>query len=132
MNKVILLGRLVRDPEVSSTPNGISVCRFSIAVQRKYAKEGKERKADFINCVAWRQQGEFINKYFTKGQRILIEGNIQTRSWDDAEGKKHYATEVIVESVEFVENKKNDNVDSGYDPLFELGDTPVTDDDLPF
>jgi len=140
MNKVILLGRLVRDPEVSSTPNGISVCRFSIAVQRRYVKAGEERKADFINCVAWRQQAEFIGKYFSKGQRILIEGMLQSRSWEGADGKRQYATEVVVDQVSFVDYKKDQepSYDTGLDmsdPFADLpeGISPIdSDDDLPF
>ncbi|MFY9421449.1 MAG: single-stranded DNA-binding protein [Bacilli bacterium] len=130
MNKVILLGRLVKDPKVSSTSNGTSVCRFSIAVQRRYAKEGEERKADFINCVAWRQQAEFIGKYFAKGQRILVEGALQSRTWEDNESKKRYSMDVIVESVSFVDYKKEQ---SEVDPLDELAELAgIIDEDLPF
>ena len=100
MNKVILMGRLTRDVELRQTPNGISVASFSIAVNRRFAKEGQQQ-ADFINCVAWRQQAEFIARYFGKGRMIAVVGSLQTRSWDDQEGKKHYATEVVVEEAHF-------------------------------
>ena len=104
MNKVILMGRLTRDVELRQTPNGISVASFSIAVNRRFAKEGQQQ-ADFIECVAWRQQAEFIARYFGKGRMIAVVGSIQTRSWDDQEGKKRYATEVVVDEVYFTGSK---------------------------
>lgn len=104
MNKVILLGRLVRDAELRKTASGASVCAFSIACDRPYTQDG-ERKADFIACVAWRQQAEFIGKYFRKGDRIALDGSIQTRSWDDQNGNKRYATEVIIDHAEFAQAK---------------------------
>lgn len=100
MNKVILMGRLTRDVELRQTPSGVSVASFSIAVNRRFAKDGQQQ-ADFINCVAWRQQAEFIARYFAKGRMIAIVGSLQTRNWDDQDGKKHYATEVVVEEVHF-------------------------------
>lgn len=100
MNKVILMGRLTRDVELRQTPNGVSVARFSIAVNRRFAKEGQQQ-ADFIECVAWRQTGEFISRYFSKGRMIAVSGSLQTRSWDGQDGKKHYATEVVVEDAYF-------------------------------
>ncbi len=100
MNKVILMGRLTRDVELRQTPNGVSVARFSIAVNRRFAKEGQQQ-ADFIECVAWRQTGEFISRYFSKGRMIAVSGSLQTRSWDGQDGKKHYSTEVIVEDAYF-------------------------------
>ena len=87
LNKVILMGRLTRDPELKSTPQGVSTCSFSIAVDRNFVRQGEERKADFINCVAWRQTAEFIPRYFKKGNMVALEGSIQTHSWDD-DGKK--------------------------------------------
>lgn len=107
VNKVILLGRLTADPELSSTPQGVSVAKFTIAVDRNYTQNG-ERKADFINCVAWRGTGEFISKYFTKGKAVAVVGEIQTRSWDAPDGTKRYATEVIVNEVSFAGDKKDD------------------------
>lgn len=108
MNKVILIGRLARDPELRYTAgNNTAVCQTSIAVDRRFKSENQP-SADFIPIVAWRQTAEFISKYFTKGSRIAIVGSLQTRSWDDNEGKKHYATEVIVDEVEFCESKKQD------------------------
>ena len=99
LNKVILMGRLVRDPELRTTPQGVSVCTFSIAVDRGYARQGEERQTDFITCVAWRNQAEFISRYFSKGRMIAIEGNLRTRTYDDKNGTKHYVTEVIAEEA---------------------------------
>lgn len=104
MNKVVLVGRLARDPELRTTPSGVSVCNFTVACDRRYAQNG-ERQADFISCIAWRQSGEFVARYFKKGDRIALDGSIQTRSWDDANGNKRYATEVVVEHVEFAQSK---------------------------
>ncbi len=104
MNKAILMGRLTRDPEMRTTPQGTSVCSFSIAVNRRFAKEGQQQ-TDFINCVAWRQQAEFICKYFTKGSMIAVVGSIQTRTWDGQDGKKQYATEVVVDEAHFTGSK---------------------------
>ena len=131
LNKVILMGRFTRDPELKSTPQGVSTCSFSLAVDRDYVKQGEERKADFINCVAWRQTAEFISKYFHKGNIVALEGSIQTRSWDDNEGKKRYATEVIVSQVYFAESKNSATMnESAFDapPVSSFG----SDDDLPF
>ena len=126
LNKVILMGRFTRDVELKSTPQGVSTCSFSLAVDRDYVREGEERKADFINCVAWRNTAEFISKYFRKGSMAAIEGSLQTRSWED-DGKKRYATEVMVSQIYFGESKKEVSVSS--EPvLAPMGD----DDDLPF
>jgi len=104
MNKVTLMGRLTKDPELKSTTTGVSVCSFSIAVNRRFVKAGEERQADFINCVAWRQTAEFICKYFAKGRMIAVAGSIQTRNWEDKEGKRQYATEVVVEDAYFADS----------------------------
>lgn len=101
LNKVILMGRITQDLEVKQTPSGVSVLSFSVAVQRNYARQGEERQTDFINCVAWRQQAEFIGRYFGKGRMIAIEGNLRTRTYDDRNGVKHYVTEVFVDNVSF-------------------------------
>ncbi len=105
MNKVILVGRLTKDPELRATTSGIPVCSFTVACDRRFVKQGEERKADFINCIAWRQAGESISKYFAKGHRIALEGSIQTRSWTDNDGKTRYATEIVVEQWEFAQSK---------------------------
>ena len=100
-NKVILIGNLTADPELKQTQGGTSVCSFSIAVNRKYTKDGNN-ECDFINIVAWRQQAEFVCRYFKKGKPILVCGQLQTRSWTDKDGSKRYATEVIADEVSFV------------------------------
>ena len=107
MNKVILLGRLTKDPEVRYTQtNNIIVASFSLAVNRRFVKEGEERQADFINIVAWDKTAEFCSKYFKKGQQVAVVGRIQTRNYDDNKGQKHYVTEVVAEEVYFGDSKK--------------------------
>ncbi len=103
-NKVILIGNLTADPELKMTQTGIPVTSFSIAVGRRYAKETDEVKADFINIVCWRRSAEFVAKYFNKGKKILIEGQLQTRSYTANDGSKRYVTEVVAENVSFVES----------------------------
>lgn len=107
LNKVVLMGRLTRDPELKYTPSNVAVVTFTIAVDRNYARSGEQRQTDFINIVAWRTTAEFVAKYFTKGQLIALCGSIQTRTWDDAEGKKHYVTEVVADEVHFAESKRD-------------------------
>ena len=111
-NKVILIGNMTADPELKQTTSGVSVCSFSIAVNRRFAKEGQQQ-ADFINCVAWRQQAEFICKYFTKGSMIAVVGSIQTRTWDGQDGKKQYATEVIVDEAHFTGSRTETGTTGG-------------------
>lgn len=103
MNKVVLMGRLTHIPELNTSSNGNAVCKFNLAVDRKYKSPKGERQADFINCTAWRQTAEFITNYFSKGSKILIVGYIQTSSWENPEGKRQYKTEVIVEETYFTE-----------------------------
>lgn len=107
LNSVQLIGRFTRDPELRTTQSGISTCSFTIAVDRNFVRQGEERKADFISCVAWRQTAEFITRYFKKGNLVALEGSIQTRTWDDNEGKRHYVTEVVVDRTHFVESKRD-------------------------
>lgn len=109
MNIVAITGRLTKDPETRSTGNGTSVTSFTVAVDRRFKSASGERQADFISCVAWRQSAEFISKYFKKGSKIEIQGSIQTRTWDDQEGKRHWATEVLVDSAGFGEGKNDGN-----------------------
>jgi single-strand DNA-binding protein len=102
-NKVILVGNMTTDPELKQTTAGISVCSFSIAVNRRFAKtEQGQQNVDFINIVTWRQQAEFVSRYFKKGNPILICGQLQTRTWSDNQGQKRYATEVVADEVSFV------------------------------
>ena len=106
MNKVILMGRLTRDPETRYTQgNNTAVCSFSLAVNRRFKQEGQP-DADFINVTAWAKTAEFIGKYFTKGQQVGVIGRIQTRNYDDKDGKKVYVTEVVAEEVYFADSKK--------------------------
>ena len=102
-NKVILIGNMTADPELKQTPSGMSVCSFSIAVNRNFGKaEQGQQTVDFINIVTWRQRAEFVSRYFKKGNPILICGQLQTRSWSDNQGQKRYTTEVVADEVSFV------------------------------
>lgn len=137
MNKVILMGRLTKDPELRyTTNNNTAVCSFTLAVDKGFAKQGEERQADFIPIVVWDKQAEFCSKYFTKGRQVAIVGRMQTRTWDDNEGKKHYITEVVANETFFADSKKSDGPEKpqgqqpaqssdGFYPLEE-------DDELPF
>lgn len=135
-NKVILVGNMTADPEVKATQTGISVCSFSIAVNRKGAKNGE---VDFINCQAWRQQAEFIGKYFKKGKPILVCGQLQTRTWTDNQGNKRYATDVVADEISFVgsnesptEAKNEPYVPSAYTQNSQNFEEIPGDETLPF
>lgn len=135
MNKVILIGRLAADPEIRFTQNQKCVASYRLAVDRAYKSDGQP-DADFINCVAWGKNGEFCEKYLHKGVKIAVEGRIQTRSYDDKDGKKVYVTEVIVEHHEFCESKSSgqavpvaDTAPVTYGGFTEL---PDNDEELPF
>ena len=108
LNRVILMGRITQDLELKQTPSGVSVLSFSIAVDRSFSKQGEERECDFINCVAWRNQAEFISRYFGKGRMIALEGQLRSRTYDDKNGTKHYVTEVYVDNVSFTGEPKQD------------------------
>ena len=134
MNKVIIVGRLTKDPELKCTANGVSVTSFTVAVNRKYKNDEGNYDADFINCVAWRQQADFLCKFFNKGDMVGIVGSIQTRNYDNKDGQKVYVTEVGVEEVHFVggksEKKEEKPSVSGFD---NAGFVPMPgDDDLPY
>ena len=105
MNKVILTGRFTRDPEIKYTNDGASIARFSIAVNRRFVKEGSDQKADFLNCIAFGKSAEFIEKYFSKGMKADLSGRIQTGSYTNRDGQKVYATDIVVEEIEFGESK---------------------------
>lgn len=105
LNNVTLMGRLVAGPELKTTQSGLSVVSFRLAVERNYAPQGQERQADFLPCVAWRQTAEFIGKYFTKGRMIAVEGSLQSRNYEDKNGQKRTAIEVIVERAHFADSK---------------------------
>lgn len=109
MNRVCIVGRVTKDIEVKLTPNQVQYCNFTVAVDRRFKDANGQRQADFINCVAWKQTATFIQKYFRKGSRIGIVGSIQTRSYEDQNGQKHFVTEVLAEEAEFVESNSNGN-----------------------
>ena len=145
MNKVILMGRLTKDVEIRQTPNNLSVARFTIAVNRRFKNANGEYDVDFINCIAWRKTGEFISRYFQKGSMIAVVGSIQTRSWDGNDGKKQYATEVVVDEAYFTGSKVEsstggkfsdselNDLNSQYgDDFATIGDDEENADDLPF
>ena len=102
MNKAILIGNLARDPETRNTPSGVSCTTFTVACNRRFVNQQGVREADFINCVAWRQNADFVARYLTKGSKVAVEGSIQTRSYDAQDGTKRYVTEIVVDSVESV------------------------------
>jgi len=113
MNKVILLGRLTKDVELRYTQHSnTAVSKFTLAVNRKFVKEGEERQTDFFNIVAWNKLAETTSKYLKKGMQVLITGKLQNRIWDDEQGVKHYITEVIAEELDFVESMKKDYADT--------------------
>ncbi len=140
MNKVVLMGRLTRDPEVRYTKtNNTMVASFSLAVNRRFVAAGEERQADFINIVAWSKTGEFCSKYFKKGQQVGIIGRIQTRTWDDENGQKRYATEVVAEEAYFADSKRDGDTSNNFENTFGTTMSNNTefqvdssDDDLPF
>ncbi len=113
MNKFTGIGRLTRDPELKSTTNQVSVCSFGIAINRRFKNASGEYEADFINCVAWRQTGEFISKYFHKGSMIGIVGSVQTRTYDNKDGQKVYVTEIVVDEAHFCGGKNEANSAQG-------------------
>jgi single-strand DNA-binding protein len=154
LNVAIIMGRLVADPELRHTPNDIAVTTFTVAVNRSYAKSGTERQADFIDVVAWRNTADFVCKYFRKGQAIVVQGSIQTRTYTDSQGNKRKAFEIVADNVHFAESKRDSSantagnnsygmpsshpeVTSAPVPAYTSGDTGdfeeiLSDDDLPF
>ncbi len=148
MNKVVLIGRLTKDPELRYTSSNIPSATFSVAVNRPFQNQNGVREADFINIVVWRKQAENVKKYITKGSLVAIEGRIQTRNYDDKDGKKVYVTEVIADNVQFLESKgqksSNSEVDNSFndmapttnvsdEPYIDFGDTiELSDDDIAF
>ena len=151
LNKVVLAGRITADPELKQTPSGVSVLRFTLAVNRRFTSknsEQSEQQTDFISMVAWRQTAEFISKYFKKGSAICVTGSIQTRTWQDQQGQKRYGTDVVVDEAMFVDSRNESgnaqgaayvpdaygaapsySSNAGTAPNFEELNT---DDDLPF
>lgn len=145
MNRVVLVGRLTRDPELRYTPNGVAVANFTIASNRPFKNENGESEADFINCVVWRKAAESLANYMKKGNQIGVDGRLQSRSYDDADGKRVFVTEVVAESVQFLETKgsnqnnnnnqyQNNNINNTMNNNMEIEGAPmdISDDDLPF
>ena len=143
LNKAILMGRLVVDPELRRTPNNNSVTSFTLAVNRSFTRQGEQPQTDFIDIVAWGKTAEFVSRYFVKGQQVAVAGRIQTRMWEDKQGNKRKSVEVVAEEVHFAEPKRdsqprNDMPRGGdFDPMAGLGGNafaalPGDDNDLPF
>lgn len=130
LNKVIVMGRMVRNPELRRTNSGTAVASFTIACDRDFKSDGGEREADFIECVAWRNTAEFVSKYFTKGRMAVVSGRLQTRNWTDKEGNKRKATEIVAESVYFGDSKRKElqSYAAPQEPFAELPD----EDELPY
>jgi len=135
MNKVILIGNLTKDPELSTTNSGINYCRFTLAVPKRFAQAG-ERDAEFINIVVWRVQADNCHKYLKKGSKACVVGSLQTRNYDAQDGSKRYVTEVVAEEVEFLSTKNNVDGAPSVASSGESGDAselqPIEDDTLPF
>ncbi len=133
MNECILIGNLTKDPEISTTSNGVSVCRFTIAVTRRFANADGERDTDFINIVAWRALADNCHKFIKKGSKVAVVGNIQSRSYDATDGTKRYVTEIVAEKVEFLSTKNSE----GGEPVKRDEESvsklqPIDDEGLPF
>lgn len=122
MNKAILMGRLTKDPELRYTnTNNKAVCSFTLAIDRRFSRQGEEKQTDFIPVVAWEKTGEFCGKYFQKGRQVAIVGRIQTRSYDNNEGKKVYVTEVVAEEAYFADSKKDGGAPAGGEAAYAPG-----------
>jgi len=129
MNKAILMGRLTRDPEVRYSQNNLTITNFTLAIDRRFTRQGEEKQTDFLPVVAFGKTAEFCEKYYRKGQQVLIWGRIQTRTWDDNEGKRRYITEIVCEEAHFADSKRSDAGprpdDFGYMPqMHDSGDSP--------
>ena len=115
LNHITIMGRLTRDPELRRTGSGIAVASFTVAVDRDFGgRDGGEKETDFIDCVAWRQTGEFVSKYFTKGSMIVVSGRLQIRNWNDKEGNKRRTAEVVADNVYFGESRRSNEGNSSY------------------
>ena len=115
LNHIVIMGRLTRDPELRRTGSGVAVASFSVAVDRDFGgRDGGEKETDFIDCVAWRQTGEFVSKYFTKGRMIVVSGRLQIRSWTDKDGNKRRTAEVVADNVYFGDSKRDNDGGSAY------------------
>lgn len=132
LNKVILIGRLAQDPELRYTPaEGVPVVNFTLAVNRPFTNQKGERDADFIRVVAWRKQAENCASFLSKGSLVAVEGRLQIRSYEDREGVRRTAAEVVANSVQFLEGRKSENANT-YEPFAGTEDADIKDDDIPF
>ena len=140
MNKVVLIGNLTKDPELTTTANGVNFCRFTIAVSRNFSSSDGEREADFLPIIAWRAQADNCYKYLKKGSKVAVVGSVQTRNYEASDGTRRYVTEIVAENVEFI-STKNSNSDNGEDdgqkaqtPKEDVASKfePIDDDNLPF
>ena len=118
LNKIIIMGRLVRDPELRRTQGGTAVTSFRLAVDRDYKADDGSRQADFFDVVAWRSTAEFVSKYFTKGRMAVVSGRLQIRNWTDKEGNKRRSAEVVADNVYFGDSKRDGNADGGFAPSY--------------
>ena len=132
MNKCILVGNLTKDPELTTTTNGVAVCRFAIAVSRRYANADGGRDTDFLNIVVWRSLGENCHKFLKKGSKVGVVGNIQSRSYDATDGTKRYVTEIVAEEVEFLSTKTAEDAVKAPEKEEVAKLQPIDDDGLPF
>lgn len=136
MNKVILMGRITKDPELKRTNSDIPFCQFSLAVNRAYQSRSGEKQVDYITCVAWRKPAELLAQYISKGNQIAVEGSLQTRTFDDKNGTRHFITEVIVSNLYFVDNKQQienrNNQQYSQEPDISPSDFDISNDDMPF
>lgn len=131
MNKVYLIGNLTKDPELTTTTSGIAVCKFTLAVSRRYVGASGERETDFLNIVVWRGQAENCNKYLKKGNKVAIIGRIETRNYEAQDGSKRYVTEIIVDEIEFL-NSKQEKVEEQKKVEENAELIPIDDDSIPF
>lgn len=143
MNKVFLIGRLTKDPELSTIPSGASVCKFTLAVDRQFKNKEGEREADFLQIIAWRQLAEICGKYLRKGKQVAVFGSIQSRSYDDKDGNRRYVTEIVADDMQMLGSRDDGGRDDSFEepvkkmpagkkkPVGELNEVP-DDDDLPF
>ena len=140
MNKVVLIGNLTKDPELTTTANGVNFCRFTIAVSRNFSSSDGEREADFLPIIAWRAQADNCYKYLKKGSKVAVVGSVQTRNYEASDGTRRYVTEIVAENVEFI-STKNTSTDNGDEdgqkavtPKEDVASKfePIDDDNLPF
>ena len=133
LNRIIVMGRMTRDPELRRTNSGTAVASFSLAVDRDFKSQSGEKETDFIDVVAWRNTAEFVSKFFTKGRMAVVEGRLQLRDWTDKEGNKRRTAEIVADNVYFGDSKRDGGDNPGYTPAPSSGFSEIEDDgDLPF